>query len=398
MPGSSAVLPSRFRYRLSPVNMRRGLWVALGALAALFVLAELVSGDLFAEILQGVQKQPIWVLALALGGTVALIVLIGRIVSMAKEAWLLVDSDGIRCSPHPHHGPRTWLRHDWQVSWSAVERAIVRRPGPKAQHVQNWINTTLILETSQGRHDLALLHWDPVDDPLERPDLLTMRPGRQLYELTETHPLVRHLEQRDIDVEFDALGVRGRLGMDKPAADRPDAGDDGGPVDIMAFGWLVIMLSVMGLLGVAAAAHFTVMPSIRALWPPPYGLLALAGSAVFVLGALLSRSAPVRERTIIALLLGTTVGALAHPLSVRLHSMTGDDPVTVDYIVEAPGIFHPVDANHPVLDLSDLNIPEYWNSLSAGAMHPFELQTVDEDRYVLRLDPLFERTRAHYSE
>lgn len=392
---SSSILPTRFRYRLSPVNMRRGLWVVLGSFAVLLVAAELVSGDLFAEILEDLLNQPTWALALGLAATLALIVLIARIVAISKDAWLVVDTDGVRCSPHPHHGPRTWLRHDWQVPWSAIERAIVRRPGPKAHHVQNWVNTTLTLETSQGQHDLALLHWDPVDDPLKRPDLLAMRPGRQLHALTETHPLVRHLEQRDIDVEFDSLGVRGRLGMGKPAEDRPDKGEDA-PVDLMTFKSIVVMLSVMGVVGVAAVLHFTVLPPIRPLWSPGYGTSLLIGSVVFAAGALIAQAAPVKERTIVALLLGLLCGFLYHPLSVRFQSMTGPAAETVDYRMEAPGRFEPFDPGLPAIELNDLAVPEYWESLSPGESHPFHLQKLAEDRFVLELDGLFERTRAFY--
>lgn len=396
MSDSTSVLPTRFRYRLSPVNMRRGLWVVLGSLAVVFVVAELVSGEFFAEILEDLRGQPAWAVALGLVATLALIVLIARIVSMAKDARLVVDTDGVRCSPHPHHGPRNWLRHDWQLPWSAIERAIVRRPGPKAHHVQNWVNTTLTLETTQGRHDLALLHWDPLGDPLDRPDLMAMRPGKQLHALTETHPLVQHLARRDIEVEFESLGVRGRWGMGKPAGDRPAPKDGDAPVDILQFKSLVAMLSLMGAIGVAAALHFTVLPPIRALWSPNYSLLVLFGSAIFVAGALLASAAPVRERTIVALLLGVMSGLLLHPLSVRWQALSGPPAEPVDYIVEAPGRFQPVDAGYPALDLSDLSIPEYWASLSAGDVYPFDLQAAGDERYLLLLDSLFERTRAFY--
>ncbi len=396
MPARPSVLPSRFRYRLSPVNMRRGLWLALGSLAILVVLSGMASGNPFTDMLDDLRRQPAWALAMATLGVVVLAMLLGRIVAMTRDAWLVVDSEGFRCSPPRQHGPRNWLRHEWQLPWSAIERAIVRRPGPGAHNIQNWVHTTLTLETTQGRHDMALLNWDPADDPLDRPGLMTWRPGRRLHELTETHPLVEHLTSRGIEVAFEGLGVRERLGLARPAADRPAAADSEGPVDILAYKSLVIMLAILGALGIAAAAHFTMLPPIRALWSPAYAALVLAGCVVFVLGALLPRSAPVRERTVIALLLGAAVGALAHPLTVRLQSMTGEEPATVEYILETPGQFRPVNARHPTLNLRDLNIPEYWSSLAPGETHPFDLQPIAEGRSILHLDPLFERTRAYY--
>jgi len=392
----NAILPSRFRYRLSPVNMRRGLWLVLGSLVVLMALGMFASESLAETILKDLQRQPAWALALALTGLAVLAVLIGRVVSMARDASLVVDTEGIRCSPHPHHGPRNWLRHDWQLAWSDIQKAIVQRPGPRAQHIQNWINTTLTLETTRGQHNLPLLLWEPENDELDRPDLMSFRPGKRLHALTETHPLIRHFEQHGIEVEYQPLGFKGRWGMGKSSVDRLVAGASDGPVDLLTHKPLVIMLSAMGLLGVAAALHFAVLPPIRPLWSPDYGMLMLAGSVVFVAGALLSGSAPLKERTIVALMLGVMVGLLAYPLSVRLQSLTGDAPVLADYIVAAPGRFQPVDANHPALDLTDLNIAEYWNSLSEGAFHPFELQKVAEGRHILRLEPLFERTRDFY--
>ena len=396
MSHSSEKPASRFRYRLSPVNMRRGLWVVLSSIFVLLTIGALASESLAETMLEDLQQQPAWALGLAVVGIVVLAALLVRIAAMARNAWLVVDSEGIRCSPHKHHGPRQWLRHDWQLPWSQIERAVVQRPGEKSHHLQSWINTTLTLESPRGAHDLALLQWEPADDPLDRPAMTAFRPGKALHALTESHPLIRHLEQRGIEVAYRPLGFRGRWGMGKSSSDRPDAQDSEAPVDILAYKSLVIMLSIMGVLGIAAAAHFTVLPSIRPLWSPDYGVLVLSGTAVFALGAMLSRAAPIRERTIVALLLGASVGLLAHPLSVRLQAVTGDEPLVADYIVDAPGRFQPVQADYPALDLSDLDIAEYWNSMPEGAVHAFELQRVAEDRYILRLDPLFEQTRAFY--
>lgn len=397
MPATTSVLPTRFVYRLSPVNMRRGLGVVLVSLAVLGILGALGTDSLAETMLEDLQRQPAWALALGVLGTVALTALIARIYAMAKDSWLIVDSEGIRCSPHRHHGPRNWLRRDWQLPWSDIDKAVVQRPGPKSQHLQPWINTTLTLESSRGQHDLALLLWDPAEEPLDRPGLMVFRPGKRLHELTESHPLIGYLEQRGIEVEYKALGFTGRWGMGKPAVNGPgpEAGD--GPVDLLSFRSLVSMLSLMAVLAVAAALHYLALPPIRPLWTPNHGVLVLAASAVLLAGSVLPRAAPVRERTIVALLLGVSVGLLGHPLWVRVEAMTAGSPQAADYIVEAPGRFQPVDDRLPPLDLADLGVPEYWNSLSEGAVHPFELQRIDDERYILRLGPLFERTRAYYA-
>lgn len=398
MQPSQSPASRRFRYRLSPVNMKRGLWISLGALAVLFVLAEIVSGDFFAEILQGLQEQPFWVVAMGVVATLVLIVLAARIVSGAKDAWLVVDTDGIRCSPHKHHGPRTWLRSDWQLPFRDIDRAVVERPGPNAHHVYSWMNTTLTLHSSKGAHRTALLHWDPVDEPLERPDLMALRPGKRLHALTESHPLIGHLQQRGIEVDYRKPDMRALLGMSRKDDDAPETARDEGPVDLMAFKSLIVLLGLLGVVGLAAAAHFMVLPPIRALWSPHWGTIALAGSLVFAGGTLLARAAPVRERSVVALMLALAAGGSWHPLGARIHSVMGEAPQPVAYTSVRAGHFQPQEPGYPALDLSDLGVSEYFEDLGVDQAHSFELQHLGDDRYILHLADLFERTRDFYSE
>jgi hypothetical protein len=215
--------------------------------------------------------------------------------------------------------------------------------------------------------------------------------------LTESHPLIAHLERRGIPVEYRALSSREKWSADRPVIDRAKLERSQAPVDLLTFRPLVIMLAAAAVAGLAAALHFTLLPPIRPLWSPDHGALLLAGSGVFVAGAALSNSVPVRERTVVALLLGATVALLAHPLYARVLSLTGEEPFTADYVVEAPGRFAPIDPNHPALDLRDLDIDAYWASLPSGTLHAFELQQVGEERFILRLETLFERTRAFFS-
>jgi hypothetical protein len=396
MSVSTASLPRRFRYRLSPVNMRRGLWVVAVSLLIFLALGFLASESLTETLLEDLRQQPGWALALTIVGIAVLTFLIFRIVRMAGEASLVADGDGLRCSPHPHHGSRRWLRYDWALPWSAIDRAVVQRPDEKAQHIQSWINTTLTLETAEGDYSLPLLLWEPEDDRLDRPDLMAFRPGKRLHALTESHPLIGHFEHHGIEVAYRPLGWRGRWGLGGKDAQRPEDADRRGPVDLFAYPVLVAMLGFMALLAVVAALHFTVLPPIRALWSPEWGSIVLLGSVVFAIAALAPTSAPVRERTVVALLLGATVAGLWFPLSVRTQALLAGPPDTVAYIVGEPGLFEPLDPGYPSVDLTDLDIPEYWESLAPGASYTLELKRVGESDWVLRLGPVFERTRAFY--
>lgn len=381
--------------------MRRAMWLVLAALGVLILLPILFAEDENQSILQAMLEDlsglPGWALLGLVTATVLLTMLVARIVREAGDASLEIDAEGIRCRPHKHHGPRYWTRHDWQVPWSAIERAVVYRPGRRNHNVQIWMMTTLALETDSGEYFLGLLHWDPVDGELDRPRLTALRPGKKLFELTESHPLVDLLAQQGIPVDYPKSGVRTWRKMMKAAkVARKRTGDDG-PVDLFAWPSLVFMLSLTAIIAVAAALHFTVLPPIRALWPAGHAQALLVGSVVFAGGALLSAKAPARERTIVALLLGVMVGALWHPLNVRTQVMVRGETETVVYHATDPGQFRPADAAYPQLELDDLGIPEYWNSLEPGGEHRFVFFRVGPERLVLSLDELFERTRAFYA-
>lgn len=378
--------------------MRRGLWVVVLSLLVFLGLGFVASESLGQTLLEDLRRQPVWALALALVGIVALVILIARILRLADHAWLLAESDGLRCSPHPHHGPRRWLRHDWELPWSDIKRAVVQRPGRRAQQVQNWVNTTLTLEAADGDYSLALLLWDPVEAPLDRPDLMSFRPAKRLHALTESHPLVEHLERRGIEVVYRPLGWRGRWGLGRPDDNPPEAGDAAKPVDLLSYPALVVMLSIMGVLGVLAALHFLALPPLRALFSPAWGLIVLVGSLSFALGFWLSGSVPARERGVVAFLLALAVGGLWHPLTLRISAMFGPAPETVSYIVDEPGRFLPLEPTYPDVDLRDFEIPEYWASLEPGQSYPLVLQRAGEDRWILRLGPVFDRTRAFYED
>lgn len=397
MKSSQLQSSPRFRYRLIPARTHRGLWVIAFSLGLVVVVAAMTSDDFPAQLQEAVRSMPVWAGMLGIVGVAVLVFFIARTMQMAREAWLIADGAGIRCSPHKHHGLRAWLRHDWELPWSAIDRAVVLRPGPRARHAHSWFATTLTLESPHGAYKLGLLQWDPVDEPLDYPDLMAFRPGRKMHALTQSHPLIHHLESRGIEVEFRRMGLRDFFALGKPAAHRPDADDEDVPVDLLTYPSLVVMLSLVVGLGAAATLHFTVLPPIRPLWSPAVAGLALAGGVAFAGGSLMARSAPVRERTVVALLLGAVVAALWHPLSVRVHSLLGERPETATYLAAEAGQFRPLDPGLPDLDLSDIDIPEYWDSLAPGDSHPFALQPVGDDGYILHLDPLFERTRAFYS-
>lgn len=154
----------------------------------------------------------------------------------------------------------------------------------------------------------------------------------------------------------------------------------------------------MVVLGSAAALHFVVLDPIRPLWAPQPGPLLLVGAGVFAVAALVAHRAPVRERMALALLLGALSAALFHPFHARALVLAAGSSETVSYQLIEAGRFRSLDADYPAMNLSNIDIPEYWRSLAPDSDHEFEIYSLGNDRYVLDLAALYERTRAFYEQ
>ncbi|QKK01558.1 MAG: hypothetical protein HND55_02145 [Pseudomonadota bacterium] len=397
--GDAHRLPSvRFRYRLSPLDLKRGLWMMVVVVLGLAVLGALVGGDSPETLLEDLGRMPVWAWGLAAAGSAMVVVLLARLLRHADNARLTVDRDGIRCSPHKLHGQRFWSRHDWQLSWSQIRKATLFHPPRKSRAVQAWLQTTLELEGADQSVSMGLLHWEPEGQELERPSLTTLQPFKQLRVLIDEHPLPALLEQAGVPLHRERVRWRDRRRM----ADAARAGwrtpEQGGAVDLLAWPSLVAILALMVVLGSAAALHFVVLDPIRPLWAPQPGPLLLVGAGVFAVAALVAHRAPVRERMALALLLGALSAALFHPFHARALVLAAGSSETVSYQLIEAGRFRSLDADYPAMNLSNIDIPEYWRSLAPDSDHEFEIYSLGNDRYVLDLAALYERTRAFYEQ
>ncbi len=398
----SRYLPTvRLCYRLNPMEVRGSLIVlAVGLPLAIGALLIMLPGESAWQALEEtIAEVPtaIWLaLPLAVVGSLALFAFYRR---QAQEAWMEFDDAGIRCRPPGHHGRRFWTRHEWQVRWEEIHSATLYRPATNSNEPQHWASTTLALETSTGSFRLGLLHWDCATDPLDRPGLLAGRKlGAQFEALISRHPLVGALEHKQIELQREATGWAASRQLSRQVKRQHAEAEAAGHVDLLTYPSAQVVLGLILLAGVLAFFHFTLLPPLRALWPAPVATALFAGTLAGVGAWQLTRRMPGRERSALSVMLAVVVALCWHPLSVRTEVLLNGEPESVVYTVTEHGLFHPVDSRFPALNLADLNVGEFFDSLEPGSDFEFTLIRTANGRYALSLAELYERTRTFYEQ
>jgi hypothetical protein len=385
---------TRFNYRLSPVRLGRGLAVAALGMLVLIVAAELLI-DGAPGLLDALYKLPpatVLGLLIGMGALIGLLVFVQR---QAAEAYLSVDDQGLECRPHRYHGARYWTRARWRSEWRSIQRVVIYRPESKAASIQSWMMATMVVKTDREEYRLGYMHWEPEAQALDRPDLTSLRVGKRLSALSESHPLIELLERRGIPVTFEPLNFRAMRKLSgKPRRQQARAEEE--PVDLLSYRSLQLMLGACLVLVIAAMMHYLLLPPLRPLWSPEYGVAVFAGALVCMAGFFMATRPPVRERAVVAVLLGALVGALWHPLSLRTSVLWQGESETVAYRFQSPGRFEPPAPGFPDVILEDLDIPEYWESLGPGQEHEFVLIRISGERFVLSLTDFFDRTSDFY--
>ena len=371
------------------------MWVLVLSTLVLVVTLNLLIDDA-PGLFEGLRDlPPITVLGL-LVGVGALVGLVLFIQRQAGEAYLSVDDQGLECRPHRYHGARYWTRVPWQAGWESIQRVVIYRPESKAASIQNWMMATLVVDTDQGEYRLGYMHWEPEEQTLDRPDVFSWRPGKGLQALSESHPLIDLLEQHRIPVAVEPLNFRAMRKLSRKPRLRQTRAGEGEPVDLLNYPSLQVMLGLSLVLVLAAALHYIVLPPLRPLWSVGYGSAMFMGSLACIAGFLFASRAPVRERAVVALLLGALVGMLWHPLSLRTAVVMQGESQTVAYQFQGAGRFQPLTAGYPDVVLDDLDIPEYWESLDHEEDHEFVLIRLSRERFVLSLTEFFDKTSDFY--
>ncbi len=395
-----ACLPDRrLRYRLSPVELKGSvLLLAVGVPLAMAALLFMLPGDAGRQALEETFAEipaTLWLaLPLAIVGSLALFDFYRR---QARAAWLEIGDTGIRCRPPAHHGRRFWTRHEWQVDWKEIESATLYRPDANCNEPQHWVNTTLALETATGSFRIGLLHWDCASNPPERPGLLDGRKtGAKFDALMCQHPLMQALQHRQVELKRKTTGWAAFRQLSRQTRQQQNEAETAGHVDLLTYPSAQVILGLMLLAGVLALFHFMLLPPVRPLWTAPIASALLVGVVSGIGAWQLTRRMPARERTALSAMLAIVIALCWHPLGVRTEILLNGEAKAVVYAVEDRGLFYPIDSRYPVLDLSDLNVGEFFDSLETGSEFEFMLIRVGHERYALSLAELFEQTRAFY--
>lgn len=391
--------PREFHYRLIPVKPGRA-WVLFTLLSMVLPLLMLFAiGGL--DVFSGDSGQPLLSpleQAVLIAMLLALVVMLGFAIWEARVARLRVDESGLRCDPPQVNGRTTATPYPWRLGWSDVKRAVLYLPPSRTRGgLRAWAQTTLALESQGKEYRLALLYWESPREPFDRRmPILPWRVRSKLESMARSHPLLAALEARGISVEVEALTSRVMHQIGRRGRAQRDEAEAAGHVDLLAYPGLVALLGVMVLMLAFAALHYLVLPPLRAMWHTGFWIPLLGGLGTFVLAAAIAARAPVRERLAVAALIGALGAALWTPAELRLLAMRNGAGVDVPYVATQPGVFAPQAGSYPVIDLRDLEIPEYWSTYPPGAEHPFRILSVGKGRYVLLMAPLFQRTRAFY--
>lgn len=396
----STYLPTRrLSYRLSPVQLDGSFWLlAVGVplvIAGLVIMLPAESAWQMLEETVAETPTTVWLaLTLAVIGSLALLGFYRR---QAQAAWLEFGDDGIRCRPPGHHGRRFWTRHEWQVCWEEIQSATLYRPAADNNEPQHWISTTLALETATNSYRLGLLHWDCPREPLDRPGLLGGRKvGAKFDALIQHHPLITALAHKGIAAKREASGWSSFQRLSRQTRQQRSEAEAAGHVDLLTYPSAQIVLGLMLLAGVLAIFHFLLLPPVRPLWPAPVATALFAGTLAGIGAWQLTRRMPGRERSALSAMLAVVVAACWHPLGVRTDVLLKGEHETVTYTVAERGLFYPLDSRYPTLNLADLNVDEFFDSLVPGSDFEFVLIHTGKERYALSLPELYEHTRAFY--
>ncbi len=387
-----------FRYIQMPIRMSHGysLLTLLGILPFLPVVLDQGWELLFTP--EGDLRLSAVEQIILLGGPLLLAAIMGFAVWAAGRAGLRVDANGFQCDPPLNSSVTEVTPHPWRLGWSAINRAVLYLPPARERSVIKWVKAVLCLQTGDRKYCLPLLYLDPRNAPIDRRlPFLPSRMRRKVRTLLLEHPLLAMIEAKGVPLHVEDLDRQTRRRLKRNARKRKQEARTAGQVDLLGQPSTILLLGVLSVLGLFLAMHYMVLPPVRPLWEPALWLPVLGGVAAFLLAAVVAARVRTTERFALAAMVGVATALVWNPAELRLQ-LSGQGPGEVlPYVAMEPALFVPQQGDYPVIDLRDVDVPEYWNAYPAGAEHPFHVLALGQERFVLSLGPLFERTQAFYA-
>ena len=274
----------------------------------------------------------------------------------------------------------------WKIRWSAIRTVKLltnKSAGPVAQRLAGY---RLIIETDKEQIKLSPFPWllrNYHDHRLTWRQL--HRTGNaDLSKMIETSPLVRALQQRGIKV------------VNEFSSDTQQQSLTSVGFDITQHKGMKIQLILMSCVGLYAFIDGLFLGNFKPLESVPLEPFIVGAISSLILVVLLSRSAPKLESSVVGFLTVAIFTASIYPGLLRVNALSAESQ-HITYIAEDFGVFKPsTESDLPKLNLSNLDLHEYWEQYPPGTEHEFILQRGIGGFYQVDLDTLYTKTRSFY--
>lgn len=266
----------------------------------------------------------------------------------------------------------------WSVRWDEVRRVRSVCAQNALNAAQRLASYRLVIETKHGETRVAAFRWyDPGarDHRLRLGELFGMR--KQAAARLESAPLVRAINARGLSIETDS-----------------EASAPG--FDLTQHKGIMAQVSLLFGAGLYALAETFFIQPYLALGPLPVLPFGVAGAVSAFAVWKLGQGAPIVERAAIGVITVAACVAATHPAMLRLNAATAAGEM-LTYVSLGEGRFESVD-RFPAIDLSGLDVAEYWTQYPPGERHEFTLLKGSGGFYQIELAPIYERTRRFYRD
>lgn len=390
----SLQLPITLRKRIHLLSARHNKWILGGlllfCLLPFLLVMALADGDASAG--QALKKElsedwRFWVILIAVPVTALFFW-----VTIRHER-LTVTSMGLEYRSL-FRGPLAFLhplRPDWRVLWTEIESARLREgfriPRTRAHRRE------LVLDLRHGEtRKIEPYAWymEPDAHGLTLRDLLNLKDERLLKAARES-PLYRIVSER-------GLLESAPDDQQPPKEPGPLADLPGGSFDLTSHPGMLAVLSGLVLAGGYALLDGVFLSPWRYVEMPPIGPFLAAGVLALAVAMVVMRSAPILERSALAVLFALAAAGAAYPGMLRVNAATdADGAAGYRYRQVATGRFESVD--HPGMpELVFTQGREFWEHFPADAEREFTLARGRFAFWQLDLDEVRGAQRRFYRE
>ena len=275
-----------------------------------------------------------------------------------------------------------WFRQtagQWSVRWEDVRSVRLVGFARGRNTVQQLAWYRLVLDTEQGQKWLAAFRWhEPgADHRLGLGELFAYRKLDAAARLRSA-PLVQAFETRGFAIETDA---------------NPSSAAQG--FDLARHKGLLALVALFSMAGLYALIDTFFVRRYLALESLPVLPFLLVGTLTALAAWRLGQGAPRLEHSVVGVLVVAACLAATQPATLRVNASTANME-THSYVSLGGGRFAAPNERLPAVDLSGLDVAEYWAAHPPGTPWDLTLLRGGAGFYQLDLAPIYERTRQFY--